>query len=72
MAFLKNNNGTGLTDSELVNNYQASGSLEMLATLYQRYMEQVYGVCFKYLKEPEDARDAVMQIFEELDRKSVV
>ena len=69
VAFLKNNNGTGLTDSELVSNYQASGNLETLATLYQRYMEQVYGVCFKYLKEPENARDAVMQIFEELTIK---
>jgi RNA polymerase sigma factor (sigma-70 family) len=69
VAFLKNNNGTGLTDADLVNNYQASGNLETLAALYQRYMEQVYGVCFKYLKEPEDARDAVMQIFEELTVK---
>jgi len=58
-----------LTDTELVNNYQESGNLETLATLYQRYMEQVYGVCFKYLKQPEDARDAVMQIFEELTVK---
>ena len=69
MAFLKNNNGAGLTDADLVNNYQASGNLEILAMLYQRYMEQVYGVCFKYLKVPEDARDAVMQIFEELTIK---
>ena len=29
-------------------------------------MELVYGVCLKYLKEPEQAQDAVMQIFEEL------
>ncbi len=58
-----------MTDADLVSNYQASGNLETLAALYQRYMEQVYGVCFKYLKEPEDARDAVMQIFEELTVK---
>lgn len=69
MAFIQNNNGTGLTDAELVIQYQASGDLETLATLYQRYMEQLYGVCFKYLKEPEDARDAVMQIFEQLTVK---
>ncbi len=29
-------------------------------------MELVYGVCLKYLKDPEPAKDAVMQIFEEL------
>ena len=69
MAFLKNNHVTGSSDAELVTRYQSGGDLETLATLYQRYMEQVYGVCFKYLKEPEDARDAVMQIFEELTIK---
>jgi RNA polymerase sigma-70 factor (ECF subfamily) len=29
-------------------------------------MDLVYGVCLKYLKEPERAKDAVMHIFEEL------
>jgi RNA polymerase sigma-70 factor (ECF subfamily) len=32
-------------------------------------MELVYGVCLKYLKEPESAKDAVMQIFEEMVSK---
>jgi RNA polymerase sigma-70 factor (ECF subfamily) len=66
VAFIKNNDGNRFTDAELVNQYQAAGDLETLATLYQRYMEQLYGVCLKYLKEPENAQDAVMQIFEEL------
>ena len=69
MAFLKNNQGSGISDAELVNSYQSAADLEILATLYQRYMEQVYGVCFKYLKDPENARDAVMQIYEELTVK---
>src|SRR5688572_11575953 len=29
-------------------------------------MDLVYGVCLKYLKDPETSRDCVMQIFEEL------
>jgi RNA polymerase sigma-70 factor (ECF subfamily) len=32
-------------------------------------MELVYGVCLKYYKEPETAKDSVMQIFEELVSK---
>ena len=32
-------------------------------------MELLYGVCFKYLKDSETAKDAVMQIFEELVQK---
>ena len=38
----------------------------VLGELYQRYMDLVYGVCLKYYKEPETAKDSVMQIFEEL------
>ncbi len=40
--------------------------MQLLGELYQRYMDLVFGVCLKYLKEPEAAKDTVMQIFEEL------
>lgn len=43
--------------------------MAVLGDLYQRYMNLVYGVCLKYYKEPETAKDAVMQIFEELVEK---
>ncbi len=33
-------------------------------------MDLLFGVCVKYLKEPETAKDAVMQIFEELVKKA--
>jgi len=49
--------------------YQQSGDLQVLASLYQRYMELVYGVCLKYLQDTEPAKDAVMQVFEELVQK---
>lgn len=38
----------------------------MLAVLFDRYLHLVYGVCLKYLKNREDARDAVSAIFERL------
>ena len=66
MAFLKNISSTNQSDTELVLLYRESGELKVLGELYQRYMELVYGVCLKYLKDPEVAQDAVMQIFEEL------
>ena len=66
MSFLKNIHNTSLTDKELVALYKQSGDLAILGELYQRYMELVYGVCLKYFKEPETAKDSVMQIFEEL------
>ena len=69
MAFLKNISLTNQSDTELVLAYRQSEDLKVLGQLYQRYMELVYGVCLKYLKEPELAQDAVMQIFEELVSK---
>ena len=60
---------TALTDKELVALYKESGDMAVLGELYQRYMELVYGVCLKYYKEPETAKDSVMQIFEELVSK---
>jgi len=69
LAFLKNISSANQSDTELVLAYRQSGDLKVLGELYQRYMELVYGVCLKYLKEPELAQDAVMQIFEELVSK---
>lgn len=57
------------TDKDLLLRYKDSGNLDVLGVLYQRYMDTVYGVCLKYLKEPEDAKDCVLNIFEELITK---
>ena len=43
--------------------------MQVLASLYQRYMDLVYGVCLKYLHDRDASKDAVMQIFEELVEK---
>ena len=69
MSFLKNIPSHSAGDAELVAAYRQSGDLTLLATLYQRYMDLLYGVALKYLGEPETARDAVMAIFEELAQK---
>lgn len=68
MQFLKNIPSAD-PDKELIEQYKLSGSLDILGQLYQRYMELVYGVCLKYMKEPEDAKDCVLNIFEELVNK---
>ncbi|MCK4879311.1 MAG: sigma-70 family RNA polymerase sigma factor [Bacteroidales bacterium] len=54
------------TDEELLLQFNRNGNLETLGELYSRYMHLVYGVSLKYLGNREDARDAVMQIFEKL------
>ena len=69
MQFLKKISTTTSTDAELVMAYQQKQELDILSLLYQRYMELVYGVCLKYLPDEEAAKDAVMNIFEELINK---
>ena len=73
MAFLtdisSNGNGTDPTDLELVVAYQQTKDLNVLARLYQRYLDLLFGVSLKYLEDRELAKDAVMEIFTELSVK---
>jgi RNA polymerase sigma factor (sigma-70 family) len=66
LAFLKDIKNSAATDQELVLLYKQDEDIRVLAELYQRYMDLLYAVCLKYLKDPESAKDAVMAIFEEL------
>ena len=56
-------------DEQLIEEFKSTGDLDILGRLYQRYMHLVYGVCLKYLKNRDDAQDAVMAIFEKLSRE---
>jgi len=56
-------------DEQLIEEFKSTGDLDLLGCLYQRYMHLVYGVCLKYLKNRDDAQDAVMAIFEKLSRE---
>ena len=54
------------TEESLIDEFTSSGDLDLLGELYSRYMHLIYGVCLKYLKDREEASDAVLQIFEKL------
>ena len=69
MTFLKNILPGQPTDKELVAAFKNTGDLAHLSLLYQRYMDLVFGVCLKYFKDGERSKDAVMDIFEELNIK---
>ena len=68
LTFLRNIPTTE-TDKELVAAFKQSGEMNYLSILYQRYMDLVFGVCLKYFKDAERSKDAVMEIFEELNTK---
>jgi RNA polymerase sigma-70 factor (ECF subfamily) len=69
VAFVKNISSSSLTDKELVLLYKKTHDMNILGDLYQRYMDMLYGVCLKYFKDTEIAKDAVLSIFEELITK---
>lgn len=54
------------SDSELLLLYKQEQHKEAFGILFHRYKHLVLGVCLKYLRNRDDAEDAVMQIFEKL------
>ncbi len=52
-----------MTDQELLEKYQSRHENEWLGILLQRYTLLLLGVSMKYLKNEEEAKDAVQQIF---------
>ena len=63
---LPNDHYKNQSDEELIALYKKSDDLQIVGVLYDRYTALTFGVCLKYLKDREESRDAVMQIFEKL------
>lgn len=56
----------GADDNSLVEEYLASGCQKSLAELYERYSAKILGTCFTILRDREEARDAMMEVFEKI------
>lgn len=52
-----------ITDSELLENFYADRDNKWLGLVLQRFTLLLYGVCMKYLRNEEEAKDAVQQVF---------
>ena len=52
-----------IEDKELLQRYYQENNNEWLGILLQRYTMLLLGVCMKYLKNEEDAKDSVQQVF---------
>ena len=50
-------------DKDLLQSYCKDGNTEALGILLQRYTSMLLGVCMKYLKNEEEAKDSVQQVF---------
>ena len=60
---MNNDKYNHISEQELLRRYYQDGNKEWLGIVLQRYTLLLLGVCMKYLKNEEAARDAVQQIF---------
>lgn len=60
---MKANRYDHITDAELLERYYADRNQEWIGILMERYTLLLLGVCMKYLKDENEAKDCVQQIF---------
>ncbi len=72
---MSNTNYQHISDTDLLSRFNNDNNKEWLGIMLERYTLLLLGVCMKYLKDEEDAKDAVQQIFlkalNELEKYSV-
>lgn len=54
------------TDEDLISAYKQSGNKKIFADLFKNHVNTIYGTCLFYLQDTDEAKDAVMNIFEKL------
>jgi len=54
------------SDEDVIRLYRQNGDKTLFAHLFKQHVTQVYGTCIFYLKDKEEAKDAVMHIFEKM------
>lgn len=52
-----------ISDKELIEHFYAEKDNKWLGVLFHRYTLLLLGVCMKYLKDEDEAKDAVQQVF---------
>ncbi|MBA3675197.1 MAG: sigma-70 family RNA polymerase sigma factor [Chitinophagaceae bacterium] len=62
-SILNLQNLSHIDDKELLNRFYTDHNNEWLGVLLPRYTLLLFGVCMKYLKNEEDAKDSVQQIY---------
>ncbi len=55
-----------MTEQELLIRCKTTGELAHVGEMFGRYQSLIYGVCLKYFRDRDDAKDAMMQLFEKL------
>lgn len=56
-------NHKNISDQDLLDNFRRDRDNQWLGVLFERYTLLLFGVCMKYLKNEEESKDAVQQVF---------
>jgi RNA polymerase sigma factor (sigma-70 family) len=64
--FTGKNKHSQKSDEDLLSAYKATGDVEVMGVLYDRYAQLLFGFCMKYLKDEEGSKDVVGQLFAKL------
>ena len=68
MLFIKSEKGSPKSDEELISSYTLTRDSHIIGILFERYCHLVFAVSMKFLKNEDDCKDAVIQIFEKLPK----
>ena len=68
MRFIKSGQESTKSDAEIISAFRSTHNHQLIALLFDRYSHLVFAVSMKYLKNEEDSKDAVLQIFEKLPK----
>ena len=62
--FQKQTRSANLPDEDVILKYKSTGSKRLLAPLFKKYNENLFGLAYYYLQERESAMDTTMESFE--------
>jgi RNA polymerase sigma factor (sigma-70 family) len=66
LGIFRNRKKEPLTEAQRLSAYRQTDDVGLVGEVYAPYMEMVFGICYKYLRDEDESKDAVMQIFEKL------
>jgi RNA polymerase sigma factor (sigma-70 family) len=66
LGIFRNRKKEPLPEAQRLSAYRQTDDVGLLGEVYAPYMEMVFGICYKYLRDEDESKDAVMQIFEKL------
>ncbi len=66
MRFFRSRNRCDWSDEEIAARYRATGDINLVGILFDRHAPLVFGICLGLLRDEEESKDTVLDLFEKL------